>query len=389
VNADAGSHHVQAEAELSSDASDRCRELPEIASLRRVIELQVERIDALASQVAAFARGEAELRARVGEIHQLLSERHADMDATVRSLQVPVHGLGQQSASARSEAEVSQGGPSAVANRHRHYQQLVDRIREVVKDTLPSRATVVVVSKGDEALLRLPVRQASHFPQSEDGRYAGHNPADSAAAIAHLEQLRRKGADYLLFPEVAFWWLDYYAEFTQHLESHYHIIERRDDTCLIYALREPDTAPAPSLEAIGVTDGRHLAEQNQDIVRRLLPPEATVVVVSKGDEALLRLPVRQAWHFPQDDDGRYAGHYPADSAAAIAHLEEVRARGGQYLLLPQPAFWWLEHYPEFAQHLTDHYRLVARQEHLCLLYALDEGQTAGEALFSVFRSALP
>jgi hypothetical protein len=161
------------------------------------------------------------------------------------------------------------------------------------------------------------------------------------------------------------------------LASHYRIIERRDDTCLIYGLQEPDTAPKAEVEVSGPQEDLYLAEQNQDIVRRLLPPEATVVVVSKGDEALLRLPVRQAWHFPQSEDGRYAGHYPADSAAAIAHLEELQARGGQYLLLPQTAFWWLEHYPEFAQHLASHYRLVARQEHLCLLYALDERQAAG------------
>jgi hypothetical protein len=125
---------------------------------------------------------------------------------------------------------------------------------------------------------------------------------------------------------------------------------------------------------------QHLVRRIRAEVAHVVPPEATVVVVSKGDEALLRLPVRQAWHFPQSEDGRYAGHYPADSAAAIAHLEELRAQGGQYLLLPQPAFWWLEHYPEFAQHLTDHYRVVVRQEQICLLYALDQGQAAGEAV---------
>jgi hypothetical protein len=146
-------------------------------------------------------------------------------------------------------------------------------------------------------------------------------------------------------------------------------------------------APPRELAVTSRTHSDRPIESYQHLVRRIraevahvVPPEATVVVVSKGDEALLRLPVRQAWHFPQSEDGRYAGHYPADSAAAIAHLEELRAQGGQYLLLPQPAFWWLEHYPEFAQHLTDHYRVVVRQEQICLLYALDQGQAAGEAV---------
>ena len=44
----------------------------------------------------------------------------------------------------------------------------------------------------------------------EDGTYAGHHPADSAEAIAHLEALRAKGAEYIVFPQTALWWLDYY-----------------------------------------------------------------------------------------------------------------------------------------------------------------------------------
>jgi hypothetical protein len=133
----------------------------------------------------------------------------------------------------------------------------------------------------------------------------------------------------------------------------------------------------------GVTDQRfapskylsyqRLIRQIREVVRAALPPGATVIVVSRGDEALLELgDGRRGWHFPQDEDGVYAGHYPAGSAEAIAQLEEIRARGADFLLFPATAFWWLEHYGEFRQHLEDRYQLFVRQEETCLIYALRE-----------------
>ncbi len=75
------------------------------------------------------------------------------------------------------------------------YRDLVERIREVVDRELPPDATVLVVSDGDDELLRLGAsRRGWHFPQMEDGTYAGHHPGDSAEAIAHLESLREQGS---------------------------------------------------------------------------------------------------------------------------------------------------------------------------------------------------
>src|SRR3712207_2672412 len=51
------------------------------------------------------------------------------------------------------------------------YQQLVRRIREVVRTALPAGATVIVVSKGDDRLLELDGRRGWHFPQNERGVY--------------------------------------------------------------------------------------------------------------------------------------------------------------------------------------------------------------------------
>jgi len=115
---------------------------------------------------------------------------------------------------------------------------------------------------------------------------------------------------------------------------------------------------------------RQLAQRICEVVCAALPPDATVLVVSKGDKALLQLDGRKAWHFPQREDGVYASYYPANSATAIVHLEALREKGAEFLLLPQTAFWWLEHYQEFRQHLEDRYRSVPSGSDTCKIFAL-------------------
>jgi hypothetical protein len=114
------------------------------------------------------------------------------------------------------------------------YAELVRRIRSVTK-TLPKGSTVAVVSKGDEELLSLGSRRGWHFPRTEDGRYVGYHPKSNEVAIAHLEEMRADGADFLLLPSTAYWWLDYYGGFREHLDGNYRRIWF-DDACVIYEL---------------------------------------------------------------------------------------------------------------------------------------------------------
>jgi hypothetical protein len=116
---------------------------------------------------------------------------------------------------------------------------LREAIRRVACESTPEGATLLVVSRGDEELLKLlkgDGRQAIHFPQRADGCYAGHHPADSHAAIALLEQSRAEGGEFLLFPRTERWWLEHYREFAEHLERRYRRATCKPDTCLIYAL---------------------------------------------------------------------------------------------------------------------------------------------------------
>lgn len=116
-----------------------------------------------------------------------------------------------------------------------NYEELVSRIALVACEAIPEGSTVLVVSKGDDELLKIRGRAGLHFPQNEQGGYTGHHPLDSGAAIAQLEAARVKGGEYLLIPASSLWWLDYYKQFSAFLKENFELIWS-DESCLIYRL---------------------------------------------------------------------------------------------------------------------------------------------------------
>lgn len=127
-------------------------------------------------------------------------------------------------------------GKNQLDSQQLRYHQVRRRISEAVQNRVPAGATILVISKGDSSLVDLPERRGWHFPQTERGGYAGHHPATSSEAIAQLESLRARGADYLLIPQPYFWWLDYYKEFRHHCDTHYLRMGGLEDVCVIYRL---------------------------------------------------------------------------------------------------------------------------------------------------------
>jgi glycosyl transferase family 2 len=88
-------------------------------------------------------------------------------------------------------------------------------------------------------------------------RFSGYYPLDSDEAVARLEALREKGADFLLFPCSAFWWLEHYPEFKSHLENHCRLIAdptSTDGSCIIFDLRRFQTESVSELTTRGKTN---------------------------------------------------------------------------------------------------------------------------------------
>ncbi|HZV75687.1 MAG TPA: glycosyltransferase family 2 protein [Conexibacter sp.] len=115
-----------------------------------------------------------------------------------------------------------------------------------------------------------------------------------------------------------------------------------------------------------------MIERAGAMVERLVPEGATVLVVSKGDDAVLQLAGRHAEHFPQDGHGAYAGYHPADASVAIAELDRLTAGGASHLLIPRPSLWWLDHYAALREHLDQRGSLLSRDEDAGALYALEQ-----------------
>src|SRR5947208_1714 len=137
----------------------------------------------------------------------------------------------------------------------------------------------------------------------------------------------------------------------------------------------------------GVDEYRALVRRFAELVRANVPADATVAVVSKGDAELLEIDGRAAWHFPQRTDGTYTGYHPLNSAGAIAHLEELRAKGVDHLAFPVPSLWWLDHYEELRLHLESNYREVPRDPEAGVVYALTACNGSGNGQASATAAA--
>jgi GT2 family glycosyltransferase len=116
------------------------------------------------------------------------------------------------------------------------YASLTERVHQIVAENVPRGATVLVVSRGDDNLVRFEGWQAKHFPATDDGRWVGHHPADTSEAVALLEAARENGGSFFLLPKTGFWWLDYYEGLEEHLLSNYSAVVRDEDTCVLFAL---------------------------------------------------------------------------------------------------------------------------------------------------------
>ena len=157
------------------------------------------------------------------------------------------------------------------------YPAMVRRVQELVWEFVPAGSSVAVVSKGDPDLVLFDGRQGLHYPQTSGGLYLGHHPASGAEAVAHLESLRQRGAQYLVIPATSTWWLDHYSDLRRHIQAEGHVV-RRDETCVIYGLGRPDPESVPSSGA--------LENQLLELVTALLPENSTVIALGSSYPAL-------------------------------------------------------------------------------------------------------
>jgi hypothetical protein len=64
------------------------------------------------------------------------------------------------------------------------------------------------------------------------------------------------------------------------------------------------------------------------------------------------------------------GYHPALSDDAISHLKALHRGRSEFLVIPSPALWWLDHYVGFGQYLADVGQEAFRDADLCVIFHL-------------------
>lgn len=254
---------------------------------RRLVDPDGAALQLLRRRVAQLERDAAYLRGRLEAAEERAAESEARELALLRGRAAgedPILDVLEDVQAQLYELE-AQGGDRADAD----YRRIVRRIRSTVRETVPPDASVLVVSKGDAALLRLYGRQAAHFPAGDDGLPAGWYPTCSLSAVAHLEARRAHGADHLLFPAPSLWWLDHYDGLRRHLEHSYRLLVR-DEACALYELRKPPRRELEAPEILGVIEE----------ARARLGREPSVLDWNTGLDLARALPAQHAFSPPRN-----------------------------------------------------------------------------------------
>ena len=219
------------------------------------------------------------------------------------------------------------------------YSALVHRVRELVWEHVPAGSNVAVVSKGDPDLILFDQRTGLHFPQTAAGQYLGHHPASGAAAVAHLESLRQRGAQYFVVPATASWWLQYYTDLRRHLGTSGEMIHQ-DEVCTIYGLSKRDAGSTPT--------GTAAERQLRELVSAVIPDGSTLLALGSAWSALtgVGFEVRKA---PLELDG-------------------VELGDAEYLVIPAGS------QAPYRERARTTYATVLDQRFVCSVFALRRGR---------------
>ena len=209
------------------------------------------------------------------------------------------------------------------------YRRTLDELRLAAASCIPLGSTVAVASRGDCAALELHGLRAWHFPRSADGAWSAQYPADGSEAVAQLVAVQRDGAQFLVLPWSAFWWLESYPAFAAHLDRQATLVHR-DAACAIYrlAVGRPSRPPADAVAY------RHLFE----LLDALTPNGAGILVLGSAP-AQVEIPLSRTILFVPDLGAalqvRGASYLaiPDVPANATARVDQIRHEAAEQFIL--------------------------------------------------------
>jgi hypothetical protein len=131
---------------------------------------------------------------------------------------------------------------------YQYFHKVMTSLRAVVTNKVPHDATLAVITGREEWLLELGNRVVWRVPDPDDTATAT-GKTRGEVAVEDLEELRSRGAQFLVIPSRALWWLEHYSELKEYLDRQYHAVIFDTSTCAIYALEPPSAGEASGLES--------------------------------------------------------------------------------------------------------------------------------------------
>ncbi|MEA3187555.1 MAG: hypothetical protein QOD99_1385 [Chthoniobacter sp.] len=100
-------------------------------------------------------------------------------------------------------------------------------------------------------------------------------------------------------------------------------------------------------------------------IEPFIPRGGSFILVDENEFGQGQLvPGRHAYPFLEKDD-QYWGP-PKDDVTAITELKRLREKGADLLVFAWPAFWWRDHYTEFASYLGENFPCLLSNERLII-----------------------
>ena len=119
--------------------------------------------------------------------------------------------------------------------------------------------------------------------------------------------------------------------------------------------------PAPARRADDLAWAEEVRRAAREIAAIVPAGESFILV---DDDRLGDLPVRDRRAIPFLERGGMYWGAPADDASAVSELERLREARPHSLVFAWPAFWWLDEYGGFAEHVSRSYARVFANERL-------------------------
>jgi len=114
------------------------------------------------------------------------------------------------------------------------------------------------------------------------------------------------------------------------------------------------------------TENRADIERLRRLVRFSIPHNAPIILLARETPAHLRGEGHTVWPLGQSASDLVS----PDAAVVIAQLEDLRAKGGAFLLIARSAWEWFVSQPQFQYYVEQRYRMTCSEEDTGIIFAL-------------------